>query len=1082
MSAEFRQGGYYEPEPSYQPHPDQGITPGPDAAAYDRPEPVTAPPYLVADGNAGSAGTEHFDPSVSPISSLPADHPLPTGPVAGHRNEPVSAPQGAGLPVEEAPTTEGLPAETPAAGTPAVDAPVAEQPRGLGWLLSQSGLGAITPLPPPEPLLAMIEQPVAQPEPEEVRPVSAVPEKPNWFVQPADDELAEDATAAQDELQATSEQPEADQDTVAPSTPEQLPEEDSVVQPVLPEDSLEEPDAYAPSTDHTAAELQSHELPTDHPAPAPQDHQPIADHPVSEPQDHQLATDQPVSEPQDHEPSTDNWGAAEAYTHVPDQPAQDLDTHPVTESEVHQAAAGQTAADPRPAEDLDIYPATESEVHQAAADHTAAEPEAAEDLETHSAPESQAAQSAVEYPAVEPQAASAGVDLQAVESEADQPAVEHEATEPQEHQPAVAGPSAEQAAVEVQDAEPGAEQLVAEEWGAEQLPHQIQDAEPPAEREDAVDHSVDEPADQPERPVVEPEASEDHAHPADEFDAGEPDAGPDPAEEAGVSPHSVEAEQVEGMEPAFGEQASQVAEPALVEASVPDEPVVSAQDDGFGEVSSEPLRNEDPGNADEGAPEVEAPHIEIELGPEWAQVEDEAAPAVDELLEVAEAPSAEFGVAEPAGEEAVEEAVDVELLELAPEPVADEPVEEIVDVELVEDSRPELVAAVEDPEPAPDDPEPVDLTSGPAESEAEESAVEAETAEAEPEVVAAAPSVVAVPRVPAAPIRQRGDKVQPQDRRADPEQVLSAYPWVFDPATLRERIEETDPMGVVIDRLTDKLEYAERDSVRARLLSLRAVAERLLDELDPALEDAEAGLEHAKKAGDPVLEATVLGRLAHVRHWRGEYAEADRLYALASSPELPTRLQAELHELAGRSAFEQGRYLEAVNHFETALDLRKGTDPDLVERIELALDTITGLTTEGWGPYPRTPEEIGGERPAPGPSLFEDENGWGAVDEHGQVVVEAKYDRFADGFTAEGLAVVESDGKQGVIDRTGQVVLPLEHAEVRLHPAAFLVADKFGLWGALGRDGAPMIELTHSERADVIEEIERRVPATRPVL
>lgn len=148
---------------------------------------------------------------------------------------------------------------------------------------------------------------------------------------------------------------------------------------------------------------------------------------------------------------------------------------------------------------------------------------------------------------------------------------------------------------------------------------------------------------------------------------------------------------------------------------------------------------------------------------------------------------------------------------------------------------------------------------------------------------------------------------------------------------------------------------------------------------------------------------------------------------------------------------------------------------------------------------------MGLEKPAePRPDGFEDAkpflhglalvktaDGWGAVDRDGQVVVAPRYDEFAtvlatgqhiDGFTSDGLAVVRSGERQAVIDRDGRVVLAPEYAEVRVHPAGFLVGDKFGLWGALGRDGSPLVELKYKDRTDVIEEIERRLPAARPVL
>jgi tetratricopeptide (TPR) repeat protein len=468
----------------------------------------------------------------------------------------------------------------------------------------------------------------------------------------------------------------------------------------------------------------------------------------------------------------------------------------------------------------------------------------------------------------------------------------------------------------------------------------------------------------------------------------------------------------------------------------------------------------------------------------------------------------------------------------------------------------------------------------------------AEAPEAPPE--AAAEPVAAPPAALHPPIRQRRDQnADPGRRRPDPEQILLAYRWMFDPHTLREQVDDSDQVWVVIDRLTDKLEYAERDAVRARLLSLRAVALRLTGDLDAALADGRAALEHAQGAGELTPTSIVRARLGHILQWRGEFAEADRLYAEADSPELPARLRAEIHELAGRSAYDQGRFLEAVNHFETALDLRRGGDPEMVERIEMALDMITRRTADGWGPYPRSREEILGQPPARRPVRnersglwgyagavppryaqaqpfaegvawvrrpeapswelidehgellidassgyraagrfaeglawvsrddaggwyaidrqnrvivpggFEDakpfrhgfalvrRGGWGAIDRHGRVTVQPRYRAFAtslasggpvDGFTAEGLAVVDAGDRYGVVDRTGQLVVAPVHAAVVIHPTAFLIADKYGLWGALGRDGEPLVPLKYRERADVLDDIDRLRTDSRPLL
>ena len=58
--------------------------------------------------------------------------------------------------------------------------------------------------------------------------------------------------------------------------------------------------------------------------------------------------------------------------------------------------------------------------------------------------------------------------------------------------------------------------------------------------------------------------------------------------------------------------------------------------------------------------------------------------------------------------------------------------------------------------------------------------------------------------------------------------------------------------------------------------------------------------------------------------------------------------------------------------------------------------------------------------------------GWGAVDKTGRLVpfrfhafATALTDgRYIDGFTDEGLAIVEVNGRKGVVDRTGRVIVP----------------------------------------------------------
>jgi tetratricopeptide (TPR) repeat protein len=442
--------------------------------------------------------------------------------------------------------------------------------------------------------------------------------------------------------------------------------------------------------------------------------------------------------------------------------------------------------------------------------------------------------------------------------------------------------------------------------------------------------------------------------------------------------------------------------------------------------------------------------------------------------------------------------------------------------------------------------------------------------------------------------QQRGAGEEPERRLVDPELVLSTYPWRFDPETLRELVDDPDQLRSVRDRLTDKVEYVERDAVRARLLSLRAVVSRVLGDLGRAVTDGRDALRHAEATGELRRIAIAQARLAHVLQWNGDFEEADRLFLEADSVELPDRLRAEVRELAGRSAFDQGRYLEAFNAFEEALDLRKGADEEMVARIEVALDAVLSrVGDKGWGPFPRTRDEILQKHRAPAPAYdersglwgypgailpyfvdaqsfhegvawirrpnvpmwelinergdllidasagyrgatayaeglawvtregvggwfaidqrnrvivpggFEDvrpfhrgvapvrRGAWGAIDRHGRMVLQPKYRAFAtvlsggrgvDGFTDEGLAVVDAGDRYGVVDRTGQLLVAPVHAALVIHPVAFLIADRQGHWGALDRNGDPLIDFVHANERYVTEAIERLLVDTRPVL
>jgi tetratricopeptide (TPR) repeat protein len=463
----------------------------------------------------------------------------------------------------------------------------------------------------------------------------------------------------------------------------------------------------------------------------------------------------------------------------------------------------------------------------------------------------------------------------------------------------------------------------------------------------------------------------------------------------------------------------------------------------------------------------------------------------------------------------------------------------------------------------------------------------------EDQPIPTSPAVVATPPPP--PVSPAGTETV-----GDPEQALAAARINFDPRTLHEQPENVYELMRIRDSLTSKIDGATDNPSRARLLGLRAVASRMLGELGPSQADAKMALVHAEATGQLRRIAVAQARLANVLVRLGELDEADRLFAQANSPELPDRLRATIHHYAGKCAFEQDRYIEACQHFEKALELRRDGDPELVAATEVALDALFSRVAErGWGPYPRSRDEIllTGKPPVPtfdehidrwgyqdangnwpvgpqfadvqpfrdgvawvrpvgietwglidefGRMLIDPRNGflgvgsfsdglawvsrdglggwvaidkggrlviqgnfddvrpfrrgiaivrqrgkWGAVEANGRLAVQFAFDAFAtgladgryvDGFNDEGLAVVEVGGRKGVIDRTGRVLVPLAYPTLVVHPVAFLFTDQHHRWGAIGRNGQPLIDPMHASRKAVTDELEARLADTRPLL
>jgi tetratricopeptide (TPR) repeat protein len=310
--------------------------------------------------------------------------------------------------------------------------------------------------------------------------------------------------------------------------------------------------------------------------------------------------------------------------------------------------------------------------------------------------------------------------------------------------------------------------------------------------------------------------------------------------------------------------------------------------------------------------------------------------------------------------------------------------------------------------------------------------------------------------VSAAPVSAAPISSIPDAAAGDPEQILAGWEWAFDPETLREVVDDEAGLLEIRDLLTEKMDQYSDNASRARLLSLRAIVSRILGDLSKALADGKLALAHAEATGELRRIAIAQARLAHVHQWQGEFEEADRLFALANSTELPDRLRATMHQHAGRCAYDQGRFMEACNHFERALELRKEEDPELIAQTELALDAVFRRVAEnGWGPYPRNREEILQIRKPPTPALDETTGLWGFIDADGNTCVPADYSDvqpFRDGVAW----VLRLDQQTWeLIDETGQTLIPGRAGYVGVSSfsdgLAWVSLDGTGRWIAIDK-------------------------------
>jgi hypothetical protein len=188
---------------------------------------------------------------------------------------------------------------------------------------------------------------------------------------------------------------------------------------------------------------------------------------------------------------------------------------------------------------------------------------------------------------------------------------------------------------------------------------------------------------------------------------------------------------------------------------------------------------------------------------------------------------------------------------------------------------------------------------------------------------------------------------------------LSAIRWRLDGGTLREVVDNRDALRELGERLDGPLADEADNIVKAGLLSVRAEVYRLLGELGMAAAASRLALAHAESAHDLQSMVIAQAELAHVLRLRGDYMEADRLFQRAVESGVSPAVRSVVHENAGRSCFDQGRHMEALDHFARAVRLGAPEDTDLVERIGVCLEAVyIHVLRDGWGPYPRKSPEI----------------------------------------------------------------------------------------------------------------------------
>lgn len=145
-----------------------------------------------------------------------------------------------------------------------------------------------------------------------------------------------------------------------------------------------------------------------------------------------------------------------------------------------------------------------------------------------------------------------------------------------------------------------------------------------------------------------------------------------------------------------------------------------------------------------------------------------------------------------------------------------------------------------------------------------------------------------------------------------------------DPETLHEIYDDPDAVRARVQQLRAEVRDAldEIDELRARGELVDYA--RGLRELDSALDEARTAVERADRVGNHAQQHMARLRLAHVRQWRGEFADSNLIFTelLSVAGEFGPIIEAFTHHHAGNNDYDQGHWADAREHFARALAIR----------------------------------------------------------------------------------------------------------------------------------------------------------------